>query len=328
MYKKKVTLSDVSKGAGVSKSAASIVLSGRSDIRIGQAARKRILDTAASLGYYAASFSNKHRGTVYFVHSGIENAHIGTSFFVNTAHELKILCNEKNYNFIEIDYTPENAGVQMPSIIAAKPLAAVTNNYFFYQEINKYEVNIPLFLLQSGGMEKKAVSYLVDDREAGRLAGKHLLQCNCRRAAVVMPEHSNRCRRERTEGFLETFSSQGCTADVIELKDLSLEKAEMLCKTAKKNRYDCWFFFSDALAIAGIRGLHAAGINIPAHAKIIGTDNLYWGRYTYPSLTTMDLQEKIFAQKILRDIDAAASGEKITESVVIIPVKLIKRESA
>ncbi|MPY81780.1 MAG: LacI family DNA-binding transcriptional regulator [Actinophytocola sp.] len=51
MQSSRVTLADVARKAGVSRTAASFVLSGRTDMRIAAATRQRVLDTAAELGY-------------------------------------------------------------------------------------------------------------------------------------------------------------------------------------------------------------------------------------------------------------------------------------
>jgi LacI family transcriptional regulator len=92
--------------------------------------------------------------------------------------------------------------------------------------------------------------------------------------------------------------------------------------------FDSAYFFSDSMAIPGIRALASSGCRLPQDVAIVGTDNLFWGAFSIPSLTTMDLQEALFALRIADDLDAAGRGSPWSGITTRIPVTLIPRESA
>jgi LacI family transcriptional regulator len=85
------------------------------------------------------------------------------------------------------------------------------------------------------------------------------------------------------------------------------------------------------MAIGAIKALNDKGISVPEEVSIVGFDDSYISPYIIPPLTTIKQRReemgKVAAELLL---DRIISGHKKgrTPRQVIIPVELIKRESA
>jgi LacI family transcriptional regulator len=75
MTGRRVTMADVARSAGVSRTTTSFVLSGRTDMRISETCRKRVLEAARALGYRpnvtARSLRTKSTQTIGLVSDSI-----------------------------------------------------------------------------------------------------------------------------------------------------------------------------------------------------------------------------------------------------------------
>jgi|GEM_PF-2551039 len=330
MYSRKVTLKDIAKAAGVSATTVSVILNGRDDVGIADETRQRILDLAGQMGYEVrASRSGAEPAVIYFITEKSSDFNISTSFFNRVAEFLRRIADENNIGLIEIELNSHNQLVQYKSLLAMKPLAFISCSLDFQIFHEKQKNKIPLFHLQGEreGNYNKSIGYQVDDFAVGKLAAEHLLECGFRKTAIVFPEMQNRSIRERYEGFTSIFEQNSAFYSRIPMSLNSHEQIEDFFLSFEYSPFDSFYFFSDAMALPAMRSLLKRKVDIPGKVALIGTDNLYWGRYAYPSLTTMELHEKIFADKIFNDIQTIGRTGRILPADSIIPVELIVRES-
>ncbi|MEK6797190.1 MAG: LacI family DNA-binding transcriptional regulator [Spirochaetota bacterium] len=327
MYTKKVTIGHIAKKAKVSSATVSLILSGRQDVRIAEGTRETVLAAARSLGYVARKSVRTGR-TVFSVHGSIHGSNIGTSFFSGVSAEMRGLFEARGMTFIELSFAGENFNARLSSMLASDPAAVISMNSAFSAFVRETEPSLPVFSLQGGIDPLGTINYIVDDRMVGEHAARHLIDRGYRNAAVIFPpEMASRCSSERYLGFTEEFTSGGGTSVLYTVEGIySLETIGALMGTVPLT-HDAYYFFSDAGALAGMRVLLSRGVRIPHDAGIIGTDNLFWSRYFYPSLSTMDLHERMFAERITDDVQALTSGRMFSPLTVRIPVTLIARES-
>lgn len=330
MYSRKVTLKDIANAAGVSATTVSVILNGRDDVGIADETRHRIMDMARQMGYEVrTSRSGAVPAVIYFITENSSDFNIGTSFFNRVAEHLRRITDENNIGLIEIQLNSHNLLAQYKSLLAMKPLAFVNCSQDFQIFHEKQKNKIPLFHLQGEreGIFSKSIGYQVDDSAVGKLAAGHLLECGFCKTAIIFPELENRCTRERYEGFTSVFEQNSAFCSRIFMPLDSHEQIETFFLTFDCEPFDSFYFFSDAMALPAMRSLLKRNEQIPGRIALIGTDNLYWGRYTYPSLTTMELHEEVFADKIFNDIQNIKRTGRILPADSIIPVELIIRES-
>ena len=101
----------------------------------------------------------------------------------------------------------------------------------------------------------------------------------------------------------------------------------MLMQLASENRIpDAVVLFSDSLAPALFRAAYELGIKIPEDMDVLGIDNLTCGKFTIPSLSTINLSRYEQGRSAMRNlIEAIRSGN--TPASSIIKTEVIRRES-
>ena len=102
---------------------------------------------------------------------------------------------------------------------------------------------------------------------------------------------------------------------------------KMLMQLAEEKKLpDGVVLFSDTLAPSFIRAAYELKIRIPEDMNIVSMDNLYCGRFTIPSLTTMDFCRYEQGRIALRNLIAALNSNTFPEGAVF-KSSLIRRES-
>ena len=93
-----------------------------------------------------------------------------------------------------------------------------------------------------------------------------------------------------------------------------------------KNNITAVFAVSDFYALEVMRFLQGKGLHIPADIQIIGFDDNMSSRGSSPALTTIH-QDAVFRAKTAIECLEAMRDGLDCESEIVLPVKLIKRES-
>ena len=127
--------------------------------------------------------------------------------------------------------------------------------------------------------------------EAARAATEHLLSIGRRRIAVLGAHHGEASLR--VAGYREALAAAGVPIDeaLIAYEDSwhrvnGAEAMRALLKTGVA--FDGVFALNDELALGAMRVLQEMGIHVPGEVAVIGFDDVDDGRYSIPSLSTVD----------------------------------------
>ncbi len=167
------------------------------------------------------------------------------------------------------------------------------------------------------------------DNQGGALrATRHLIRLGRKRisflGATLNPEI-----QQRYEGYCEALDEAGLARDPALAIDshFDLESAESTIDelVASGARFDSIVAASDILAFGAIRSLTRQGIRVPQDVAVIGYDNVAFGRYVQPALSTIsqDVEKagRMLVSKLL------ASARNATPPSERLPTDLIVRES-
>ena len=141
-----------------------------------------------------------------------------------------------------------------------------------------------------------------DERFAGELAAKHLLDLGHRKLAVLMNEpHASADAMERTEGFLNYARLADVTPILLDAQtqygqDCREQAGRRLEEelAAGPLSFTGLFVVSDPGAMGALQVLYKHHIRVPDQISVIGSDNIPESAYLSPSLTTLafDLKER------------------------------------
>jgi len=331
LNRKKVTLKDIAREAKVSTTTVSLVLNEDRRVTLAEETRQLIKETALNLGYDFSRLESRKQGNrnILFVMDEWHSSHIGTSFFSNVADHLKAGLASKGFQLIEGEFGSMDSA-HLKYLLKSQPRLIITPSLLLIQALRKHHSRIPVICLQGDRQDipddHLTSVLMVDDYRVGELAALELMEKGAENTALIFPEGDHRSIRQRIDGFEARWSGGNRRSELLQVEDCGYPSVEQIL-TGRMEDFDSFYFFSDAMAIYGIRIFHNAGLSIPSDKLIIGTDNLYWGGYSVPSLTTMDLKEEQFARYILDRLPGLQESREWATETLSIPPELIRRES-
>ena len=84
---------------------------------------------------------------------------------------------------------------------------------------------------------------------------------------------------------------------------------------------------SDLMAMAALRALYQQGIRVPEEAAVIGMSNIEMSQYANPPLTTVDVPTREMGMEAARLIARRIRGDQMLPLRIILPSRLIERDS-
>ncbi|MEU0132959.1 LacI family DNA-binding transcriptional regulator [Streptomyces sp. NPDC006296] len=291
------TSADVARLAGVSRATVSYVLNNNETVRISDPTRRRVREAAAELGYVphaaARSLRAGHSRTVLLPDAQAPAGPPYQRFLAELESGLRRL----DYTVVRYGGAGRDADEAARAWAELRPVAVVSPGGL---TLTPYGIGV---LTRSGA---KAVitlgpqpvdgahALVVDQREVGARAVRHLLARGRRSIGVVVPEESVHapCARSRLAGAVRAVEDSGTDAGVRPLP-LRYEEgpAEELASRWRSLGLDAVFAYNDEYAMLLMRALQDAGVGIPGDTAVMGADDLMLGRLLRPRLSTvaMDL---------------------------------------
>ena len=168
-------------------------------------------------------------------------------------------------------------------------------------------------------------SIFFDNRKGGGLAACYLLERNCRNIVFVGDQTRSQQRHERLKGFTDKLASHGVSPQ--DEKYIQVDEREsyrVVMELIRKGETDGIFFYSDDLAVGGLRAKREAGSGI----RIIGYDDIQAAGYLGLSTVRQDAYRlgRLGAGKLTELLEAGYNENKETISVCLEP-ELIDRDS-
>ena len=93
--------------------------------------------------------------------------------------------------------------------------------------------------------------------------------------------------------------------------------------------FDGVFCVTDTVAMGVLRGLADAGVRVPEQVKVIGFDNVDEGAFLVPSLSTVDPDHDLMAERAVGLLVArlGSTGPPAEQEEFVSPFSLVLRES-
>jgi len=188
----------------------------------------------------------------------------------------------------------------------------------------KKEHEIPLIFTDS--YHETYISNVgIDDFKGGYLAGKHFIDNgHTKLAFATYGLDKSPISQARFKGFKSALKEAGLTLDDSLIMNDHID--EHIANQLIKSDATGIFITADKLALDLINVLQARDYNVPKDYSVIGFDNLPYGLYASPQLTTIsqDISVKatIACDMLLKNINTGSNPEKVT-----LDVKLEKRQS-
>jgi DNA-binding LacI/PurR family transcriptional regulator len=85
--------------------------------------------------------------------------------------------------------------------------------------------------------------------------------------------------------------------------------------------------YNDLVAVGFVRGVRAMGIGVPANVSVVGFDNTEMAALVHPALTTVASPRQALGATAARNLLAMLGGARPTAEPLLLPVKLVVRDT-
>tara|TARA_R100000935_G_scaffold54036_1_gene82454 strand:+ start:260 stop:1261 length:1002 start_codon:yes stop_codon:yes gene_type:complete len=323
---------DVAKLAGVSPATVSRAYSDPS--KLSESTLHRVLAAADELKYKPSSlaqlFREKRTNTVLVMVPDIANV-----LFARVVSGIERVAVENKYNLIVSD-TGDNAaietvGVEMVETSRADGVIQLGERPLSELHPEGEQCAIPFVQAISADPRGRYPTVGIDDRKAAAMMARYLLSQGHRRIGVLAGLENRVVTQERLAGFKDSLSMAGLPFDeeAVEYDAYSMAGGERAAVRllARKRDLTALFCMSDEIAIGAIRAAHDQGFALPHDLSISGFDNIEFGKYCTPPLTTvMQPAEQIgeVAMSLMCDM---LRGQTMPQVHEMLPTELVVRDS-
>jgi DNA-binding LacI/PurR family transcriptional regulator len=311
------TLRDVAELAGVSFKTVSNVI--HDHPHVAEATRSRVLAAIDQLGYRpnltARTLRSGRTGAI-----GLAVPELSLAYFAELADEVITVADRHDF-VVLIEQTGGDRARELE--VLSGPRRQLTDGLLFSplglgnEDAALLNVDFPLVLLGErifGG----PVDHVTMENVAGaEAATRHLLDLGRRRIAVL-GAHTGEVIGSaglRLAGYRTALADAGVPFDDELIVDAgpwhrSNGAEAMRNLLARDVPFDAIFALNDELALGALRVLGERGIRVPGDVAVIGFDDVDEGRYSFPSLSTVDPGRREIARLAVEVLlERIAAGE-------------------
>ncbi|GAA4558795.1 substrate-binding domain-containing protein [Planotetraspora kaengkrachanensis] len=327
------SITRVAELAGVSATTVSHTLNGRRPVA--DSTRRRVLDAIERLGYrpnvLARGLRTSRSQTIGLVIPDITNP-----FYPALARGLQDVLGPAGYDEIisntDGDRGMERAAIEQMIARQVDGLAFAVFHTHAEDLLPAIEAGIPVVRL-GGRLVQEGVDVVHSDDEGGAAeAARYLLERGYRRIGFVCGPEAEGPAAERVAGYRAALTEAGAPADprlvvhthfsrvggrdgAAALLDLPEPPDAVLCA-------------NDIMAIGALETAARRGLHVPGDLAVMGFDDIEAAGLISPGLTTMANPAREIGQACARLLLDRLSGQAGGYREVVIPARLVRRQSA
>lgn len=327
------TIIDIAKKAGVSKSTVSRVLSGNGSCK--RETKEKILSVAQELNYkanrLAKAMVTKKTGIIGVIIYRKHTPMIAHPFYGPILDAIAVETKKAGYSILMMaddEVTPDSSD----QLIQHQVDGLILLSHVPEELICEFRRTSIPFVLVNNTTIVKDTNYIVNDDYLGAYdAAMHLISKGYSNIAYISGPLEHRSYRLRWEGFQAALAYKG-----FEIKPYhryigdsvlegGMEGVHLLLK--QEDCPDAIFASNDMMAIGVLQVLHSMNLKIPKDIAVMGFDDIEFARLTTPPLTTVQVDKKQMGSMAVKKLLSMLKGESLENSKVILPAKLVIRQS-
>lgn len=330
--KRSSTIDDVARAAGVARVTVSRVLNNGENVR--PETRERVRRAVEELGYsvnqQARALASGTGRQIMLIHA--HDPEREPNSYYHAGLELGALraCSSLGFDLITraIDPHGDSPAKLLSSILEReRPLGIIVSppladDVDLIQAAQRAKVK--MVAISAGEEARTIVSGVgINEREAGRTIGDHLVGLGHRRIGFVQGPSEHRSAALRYDGFLDALRAAGiddkpwtATGDFtfksgVEAAELLLHERVAVTALACAN---------DDMAAGAMLALHRAGLEIPSAMSVMGFDDTPMSEIVWPPLTTIRQPIQYFAERavhLLFEAEAGCQYEAVEHQLIV-----------
>lgn len=323
---------DVAKLAGVSPATVSRAYSDPS--KLSEETLKRVRAAAAELRYkpstLAQLFREKRTNTVLVMVPDIANV-----LFARVVSGIERVAVENKFNLIVSDTGDDAAieavGVEMVETYRADGVIQLGERPLSQLHHEGEQCAIPFVQAISADPNGRYPTVGIDDHKAAGTMADHLVSSGHRRIGVLAGLEDRLVTQARLAGFRDALAAKGIALDasLVEYGPYSLAGGEGAAQRLLSRSRDvtALFCMSDEIAIGAIRAAYDLGFSLPDDLSISGFDNIEFGKYCTPPLTTIMQPAEQIGETAMGVMCDMLRGQAVPQMHELLPTELVVRAS-
>ena len=334
--KKKSTIYDVAKIAGVSPSTVSRVMN-FPEIVAGDT-RQKVMNAVKELSYIpnmmAANMPRRRTNYIGLIIPDITNI-----FFSNLVRGVQDVCEKHGYSVLVVnsDDSQEKEGRYLKLLYSRRvdgvilTVAGYREEEFPEEELSLLKkVNIVLIDREINGMTTPIVK--VNNFGGAYSAVKYLLTMGHKKILYLAGIEGTKTNHERRKGYLSALKEAHISWKKELTADFRLDTAyhKIMYYWSKLENSDelptAIFAANDLMAIGALKAFTQLKVRVPEEVSIMGFDNIPFSDCTYPPLTTIAQPTYLMGQKAVETLIKLINKKKIKKSIEL-ETELIERGS-
>jgi LacI family transcriptional regulator len=329
-----LTLEDIGRLAGVSRSTVSRVINNQPSVR--PDVRDRVEEVIRRTGYApnvaARSLVSGRSGVIGLVIPSRVHALFEDPYFARLIQGISTASNQSGTTLsLFLFQNEEEEAALYPRV--------VTSGFLDGLIITATRMADPLLASVAGGdipvvmvgrPDIAGVSYVdVDNHGGARRAATHLAGLGYQRIGMVGAPVSTTAGVDRLNGFIEGLALNGRVLHPSLRIDGDFSEASgyRAMRRLIPQRPDAVFAASDTMAVGALRALREAGIRVPQDVALMGFDGLPTSETSIPALTTIRQPVADTGARAVRVLNDLVTGVATAPVAEILPVELVVRES-
>lgn len=333
MSKKRATMNDVAKLAGVTQATVSYVINNSANVS--DEVKARVYDAIKKLdyrpNYIARALKTSNSDIIGIILPDIVNQYYSRmvehleSLVIESGHHTMVYTTSYNPDY-EKDIIMRLLSYDVQAIIVLYQLSDAAN-----WEILKLSGK-PIIALEGGSYCSQIgiPNMHTDSFYGGYTATMHLLDTGAKRIAFIHQTAVNESLHDRFLGYSQAMKDAGLyhAEDIYYIENTAnrYREYEKVGSLLADKPYDGIVATSDLIAVGLIRQLKIHGKNVPEDVRIVGYDNVPFADLCIPSLTTISQPIEEICEGII-GLLFSPDGEKPSVDMKFKP-ELVIRESA
>ncbi|MEN4012072.1 MAG: LacI family DNA-binding transcriptional regulator [Chloroflexota bacterium] len=330
-----LTLEDIAKKAGVSRSTVSRVVNNHPNVR--ETVRNRVMQVIQEAGFHpnaaARALASQRSWVIGLVLPRTVGAIFVDPYFPRLTQGVAQACNLYNYTLaLFLVASPADEAKIYPRISRKGSLdgVIVQSGQIGDQLIERLS-NAGMPLVVAGRpFYEGSVSYIdVDNVQSTFEAVNHLISIGRRQIATISGPSNSTVGIDRLQGYLNALKAAGLPVnqDLIVAGDFTERGGYQAMQQLLPRKPDAVFAASDAMAVGGMRAVKEAGLSIPRDIAFVGYDNIPLINQPEPPLTTVSQPVTQFGfETVVMLIDLIENGIMPPRRMMM-ETELVVRES-
>jgi LacI family transcriptional regulator len=284
-----ITLADIAREAGTSRSTASRALNGRG--YVSAPARERLLATAERLGYVPnASARTLKQQTSRVV--GVVVTDLGNQFYARLALGIEQVLREADYQMVLVadnsDSEQELRGIRTFLAMRAAGVIMTPANDEAGALLARHGVGIVEVDRRLASVECDAV--VIDNEGGARDATSHLLELGHRRIGLLVADTEWTTDAGRVAGYRLAHAEAGQAVDerlIVRIGFQAADAARKIDDLLEERKPTAIFAANNPLAEEAWHAIRRRGLALPREISLVGFDDVPWMAMVDPAITVM-----------------------------------------